>query len=202
MARLDREFFLQDTVEAAKKLLGCCLVRVDGGETMVCRITETEAYIGAVDKACHAYGGRRTPRTETLYAAPGTSYVYLIYGMYCCLNLVTEAQGTAAAVLIRGAVPVRGIDEITGNRFGVKAEDMTANQRKNFLNGPGKLCMGLGITRVQNGLDVENNELVVCTDIPELGLAAVTPEIRVSKRIGIDYAQEAADFPWRFYEPV
>ena len=97
---------------------------------------------------------------------------------------------------------MRGIDEITGNRFGVKAEDMTANQRKNFLNGPGKLCMGLGITRVQNGLDVENNELVVCTDIPELGLAAVTPEIRVSKRIGIDYAQEAADFPWRFYEPV
>ena len=82
MARLDREFFLQDTVEAAKKLLGCCLVRVDGGETMVCRITETEAYVGAVDKACHAYGGRRTPRTETLYAGPGTCYVYLIYGMY------------------------------------------------------------------------------------------------------------------------
>ena len=169
---------------------------------MVCRITETEAYIGAVDKACHAYGGRRTSRTETLYAAPGTSYVYLIYGMYCCLNLVTEAQGTAAAVLIRGAVPVCGIDEIACNRFGVKAGDMTAYQRKNFLNGPGKLCKGLGITRAQNGLDVENNELVVCTDMPELGLAAVTPEICVGKRIGIDYAQEAVDFPWRFYEPV
>ena len=155
-----------------------------------------------LDKACHAYGGRRTSRTETLYAAPGTSYVYLIYGMYCCLNLVTEAQGTAAAVLIRGAVPVCGIDEIACNRFGVKAGDMTAYQRKNFLNGPGKLCKGLGITRAQNGLDVENNELVVCTDMPELGLAAVTPEICVGKRIGIDYAQEAVDFPWRFYEPV
>ena len=197
MTRLHADFYARDTLTVARELVGRYLLRRLNGAELVCRITETEAY-----KACHAYGGRRTPRTETLYAAPGTSYVYLIYGMYCCLNLVTEAQGTAAAVLIRGAVPVRGIDEITGNRFGVKAEDMTANQRKNFLNGPGKLCMGLGITRAQNGLDVENNELVVCTDIPELGLAAVTPEIRVSKRIGIDYAQEAADFPWRFYEPV
>ena len=82
MARLNREFFLQDTVAAAQALLGCYLVRVDGGETIVCRITETEAYVGAVDKACHAYGGRRTKRTETLYATPGTAYVYLIYGMY------------------------------------------------------------------------------------------------------------------------
>jgi DNA-3-methyladenine glycosylase len=202
MTRLHADFYARDTLTVARELVGRYLLRRLNGAELVCRITETEAYIGAVDKACHAYGGRRTPRTETLYAAPGTSYVYLIYGMYCCLNLVTEAQGTAAAVLIRGAVPVRGIDEITGNRFGIKAEDMTANQRKNFLNGPGKLCMGLGITRAQNGLDVENNELVVCNDIPELGLAAVTPEIRVSKRIGIDYAQEAADFPWRFYEPV
>ena len=78
MARLNRDFFLQDTVTAAQALLGRYLVRVDGGETIVCRITETEAYVGAVDKACHAYGGRRTKRTETLYAAPGTAYVYLI----------------------------------------------------------------------------------------------------------------------------
>lgn len=202
MTRLHADFYARDTLSVARELVGRYLLRRLNGVELVCRITETEAYIGAVDKACHAYGGRRTSRTETLYAAPGTSYVYLIYGMYCCLNLVTEAQGTAAAVLIRGAVPVCGIDEIACNRFGVKAEDMTAYQRKNFLNGPGKLCKGLGITRAQNGLDVENNELAVCTDMPELGLAAVTPEVCVGKRIGIDYAQEAVDFPWRFYEPV
>ena len=81
MARLDSKFFLRDTVAAAQDLLGRYLIRSDGEERIVCRITETEAYVGAIDKACHAYGGRRTPRTETLYAAPGTSYVYLIYGM-------------------------------------------------------------------------------------------------------------------------
>ena len=108
MARLNREFFLQDTVAAAQALLGCYLVRVDGGETIVCRITETEAYVGAVDKACHAYGGRRTKRTETLYAAPGTAYVYLIYGMYSCLNFVTGPEGEASAILVRGCAPVYG----------------------------------------------------------------------------------------------
>ena len=110
MARLDSKFFLRDTVAAAQDLLGRYLIRRDGEETIVCRITETEAYVGAIDKACHAYGGRHTPRTETLYAAPGTTYVYLIYGMHHCLNFVTEPEGTASAVLIRGAVPVQGLE--------------------------------------------------------------------------------------------
>lgn len=202
MTRLPADFYARDTLTAARELVGRYLVRRTGGAELVCRITETEGYIGAVDKACHAYGGRRTARTETLYAAPGTSYVYLIYGMYCCLNLVTEDEGTAAAVLIRGAVPVYSIDRIACNRFGVKAESMTAYQRKNFLNGPGKLCKGLEITRAQNGLDAENSELFVCTDIQELGLPPLTPEVRTGKRIGIDYAEEAVDFPWRFYEPL
>ena len=96
----------------------------------------------------------------------------------------------------------RSADAIAGNRFGVPAAEMTAYQRKNFLNGPGKLCRGLGITREQNGLGVENGELFVCAELPELGLPAVTPEVCRGKRIGIDYAGEAADFLWRFYEPV
>lgn len=201
MARLDREFFLQDTVEAAKKLLGCCLVRVDGGETMVCRITETEAYVGAVDKACHAYGGRRTKRTETLYAAPGTAYVYLIYGMYSCLNFVTGPIGEASAILIRGGVPVYGGDGAARRRFGLPMEEMSAYQRKNFLNGPGKLCKGLAIDRTLNSLPLGSETLYLAYDLPELGLPERPGDLpfHTGKRVGIDYAEEAVDFPWRFW---
>ncbi len=104
MEPLTREFYDRDTVEAARDLLGKLLEReLPGGERLICRITETEAYVGRMDKACHAYGYKRTPRTETLFAPPGTAYIYLIYGMYHCLNLVTEPEGEPCAVLIRGA---------------------------------------------------------------------------------------------------
>ena len=200
MARLDRDFFLQDTVEAAKGLLGRYLVRVDGAETMVCRITETEAYVGAVDKACHAYGGRRTPRTETLYAGPGTVYVYLIYGMYHCLNFVTGPEGTASAVLIRGCAPACNPDALSRRRFGIPAAEMSTYQRKNFLNGPGKLCKALSIDRCCNNLPLENNLLYLADELPELGLLARPTDLpfQTGRRIGIDYAEEAIEFPWRF----
>ena len=201
MTRLTREFFLQDTVTAARELLGRYLVRVDGGETMICRITETEAYIGAVDKACHAYGGRRTKRTETLYTAPGTAYVYLIYGMYSCLNFVTGPEGEASAVLVRGCVPVYGADGVARRRFGVQAAEMSAYQKKNFMNGPGKLCRGLSIDRSLNGLPLGGGALCLAHDLPEYGLARRQENLpfHVGKRIGIDYAGEAVDFPWRFW---
>ena len=99
MPKLIRDFFDRDTLTVARDLLGKYLVRRVDGDLLSGRIVETEAYIGAIDRACHAYGGRRTPRTETLYAPPGTAYVYLIYGMYHCLNFVTEGEGVAAAVL-------------------------------------------------------------------------------------------------------
>lgn len=103
MQLLTREFYARDTLTVARALLGQHIVRkLPEGTQLVCRITETEAYIGPIDKACHAYGGRRTPRTQTLYARPGTAYLYLIYGMYHCLNFVTEPEGTPCAVLIRG----------------------------------------------------------------------------------------------------
>ena len=89
MARLSRQFYMEDTVEVAKALLGKYLVRRLGGETLVCRITETEAYVGRMDKACHAYNYRRTPRTEVMFGEAGHAYIYLIYGMYNCLNFVT-----------------------------------------------------------------------------------------------------------------
>lgn len=195
MEKLPRAFFDRDTVQVARDLLGQHLVRIlPDGTPLVCRITQTEAYVGRMDKACHAYNYRRTPRTETLFAPPGTAYIYLIYGMYHCLNFVTEPEGEPCAVLIRGAQPVKNADIIAENRFGRKYEDMPPYQRKHFLDGPGKLCLGLGLTRLQNGLDLLGNELFVCSAPPP-----AAQQIRVGKRIGIDYAQEAVDFPWRFW---
>ena len=110
MARLSRDFYNGDTVETARALLGKCLVRVRNGETLACRITETEAYIGRCDKACHAYNYRKTERTSTLFLAPGHAYIYFIYGMYHCLNFVAEPEGEPAAVLIRGGEPLAGTD--------------------------------------------------------------------------------------------
>jgi len=195
MELLTRDFYDRDTVTVARELLGKHLVRVtETGELLVGRITETEAYVGRMDKACHAYGYKRTKRTETLFAPPGTAYIYLIYGMYHCLNFVTEPEGEPCAVLIRGLTAVENGDIIAKNRFDRKMEEMTPYQRKNFLNGPGKVCRGLSLTREQNGLDLTRREsgLYVCGG-PAPG------HIRVGKRIGIDYAQEAVDFPWRFW---
>ena len=132
-----------------------------------------------------------------MFAAPGTAYIYIIYGMYHCLNLVTEPEGEPCAVLIRGAQPTENVDRIAQNRFGCKYSQMTAYQRKNFLNGPGKLCRGLSLTREQDGISLLT---------PDSGLYLLdgpTPEqIQVGKRVGIDYAEEAVDFPWRFWTEV
>ena len=200
MARLMADFFDRETLTVARELLGKYLARRTDRGLLVCRLTETEAYVGAVDKACHAYGGLRTARTETLYAAPGTAYVYLIYGMYHCLNFVTEPEGVASAVLLRSAVPVYGTDEISRNRFGVKHNTLTKYQRKNFLNGPGKLCRGLAVTCAENSLPAGDDRLCLWDELPELGLPTFHPgSIQSGKRIGIDYAEEAAEFPWRFW---
>lgn len=201
---LAQRFFEGDTVQTARSLVGKYLVRRYDGLTLAARITETEAYVGRTDKACHAYGYRKTERTRTLFAPPGTAYVYLIYGMHCCLNFVTEPEGEPAAVLIRGLAPRHNQDIIAENRFHCKCADMSAYQKKNFLNGPGKVCAGMNIDRSLNALPWGSQKLFVCQSLDELGLP--TPEedlaplrIRVGKRIGIDYAQEAVDFPWRFY---
>lgn len=201
---LTQDFFAGDTLKTARALVGKYLVRRLGEVVLAARITETEAYIGRMDKACHAYNYRKTERTKTLYAPPGTAYVYLIYGMHCCLNFVTEPEGEPAAVLIRGGEPRFSLERMAENRFHCKPEDMTAYQRKNFLNGPGKLCAGLEIDRRLNGLPWGSPELTVCERLSEVGILdwpedEKKPEIQTGKRIGIDYAEEAVDFPWRFY---
>lgn len=193
MKILTREFYDRDTLTVAKDLLGCLLVREYEGERLVGRITETEAYIGRCDKACHAYGYKRTPRTETLFARPGTAYLYLIYGMYTCLNFVTERSGEPAAVLIRGVEAVEGAQAMARLRFGKGLNELTAYQRKNFLNGPGKVCKGMALDRKLNGHDLLTPPLYV---LPREGTVG---EIHCGPRIGVDYAQEARDFPWRFW---
>lgn len=201
MTRLSRKFYEGDTVETARRLLGNYLVRRLDGELLAGRITETEAYIGRCDKACHAYNYRRTERTSTLFLAPGHAYIYFIYGMHYCLNFVTEPEGEPAAVLIRAIEPVAGTDTIRRLRFGDKP--LTAYRRKNFMNGPGKVCQGLALTKAQNRLDLVTGEtLFVCDSPADIGLTepAPVPEVlRSGPRIGVDYAQEAKDFPWRFW---
>lgn len=201
--KLTQDFYDRDTRQVARDLLGKYLVRVQDGRRLVLRISETEAYIGRMDKACHAYQYRRTPRTETLFAPPGTAYIYLIYGMHHCLNFVTEPEGEPSAVLIRGGQPRGEPDLLTRNRYGKAPADLTAYQRKNFLNGPGKLCKALALTRAQNGCSLLGEDLFVCDRLEDLGLSTPPEDllpltIRTSKRIGIDYAEEAADFPWRY----
>jgi DNA-3-methyladenine glycosylase len=200
MARLSREFYDRDTVLVARELLGKYLVRRLDGETLVCRITETEAYIGRCDKACHAYNYKKTERTSALFQPPGHAYVYFIYGMHHCLNFVTEPEGEPAAVLIRGAEPVHGLDAMWTARYGEKP--VTPQRLRTLLNGPGKLCQALGITKQENRLDLVTGETLFVCDSPEdVGLPCPAPIreiIRSGPRIGVDYAEEARDFPWRF----
>lgn len=202
MARLSRQFYRGDTVETARQLLGKYLVRRLEGETLVCRITETEAYVGRCDKACHAYNYRKTDRTATLFLEPGRAYVYLIYGMYHCLNFVTEPEGEPAAVLIRGGEAIAGQETMSCLRYGKPFEELTSYQRKNFLNGPGKLCKALSLTRADDRTDLTRDILFVCDSPADVGLpcpAPVKEKICSGPRIGVDYAEEARDFPWRFW---
>lgn len=200
---LDRAFYDRDTRLVARELLGKYLVLVRDGPPLAVRLCETEAYIGRMDKACHAYGYRRTRRTETLFAAPGTAYVYLIYGIYHCLNLVTEPEGEPCAVLIRGGEARLGAEAIARARFGKGLAELSPYQRKNFLNGPGKLCQALGLTRRDDGLSLLGGELFVCDRLEDVG--GVSPEgdrapftVLAGPRVGIDYAEEAVAFPWRY----
>lgn len=200
MARLSREFYNRDTVEVSQRLLGKCLVRVLDGQLLAGRITETEAYVGRCDKACHAYNYRKTERTSTLFGPPGHAYIYLIYGMYHCLNFVTEPEGEPAAVLIRALEPIAGTEVMLRLRYGDRP--LTAYRRKNFLNGPGKICKGLSLSRAENGLDLTGGTLFVCDSPADIGLpcpALPGERMRAGPRIGVDYAEEARDFPWRFW---
>lgn len=202
MAILTRDFYNGNTAEIARALLGKYLVRRISGHTLVCRITETEAYIGRCDRACHAYGYRKTNRNMVMFGPPGHAYIYFVYGMHHCLNFVTEPEGEPSAVLLRGAEPICGIDEMCLARYGLEsAAAMTPYQRKNFLNGPGKICKALFLSTDENGVDLTSDLLFICDSPTDIGLASPLPKeetIRCGPRIGIDYAGEDKHLPWRF----
>lgn len=193
MKTLTREFYNRDSLIVAKELLGKVLVHRVDEKLISAKIVETEAYMGIEDKAAHSFGGKRTPRVEVMYGGPGFSYVYIIYGMHHCFNIVTREEGTPQAVLIRAVEPIDGFDLIAQNRFKKPFNQLTKGQITGLTNGPGKLCKALMIDKKLNGEDLCGRTLSVENRKEE----SIT--ILTSKRIGIDYAEEAKDFLWRFY---
>jgi DNA-3-methyladenine glycosylase len=186
--KLAREFYLrEDTLQIARELLGKLIVIPTAtGEKVSGMIVETEAYLGAEDKACHSYNNRRTTRTETMFAIGGTAYVTFIYGMYFQFNVVTGAIGSPHAVLIRAVEPVQGVELMRTQRGAMKD--------KNLTSGPGKLCIAFGIDKGFNKADLLG-EKVWLEDYRQFA----DSEISEGKRIGIDYAEEFAEKPWRFW---
>ena len=191
LKKLDREFFNRKTEVVAEDLLGKYLVRETVDHKMVGKIIEVEAYLGPNDKACHTYNYKKTERTKTMYEEPGTIYVYLIYGVYHCLNVITEPKGMPCAVLIRQLFPIEGVEHMVQNRKTKIGKDF-----KNLADGPGKLCIALDITKNEfNGKDSCSTDSKLFFATGEKGL---NEKITVNKRIGIDYAEEDKDRLLRF----
>jgi len=192
LSKLEREFYKKSSIELAKDLIGKILVHKFNGYEVSGRIVEVEAYMGIEDKAAHSFSGKRTKRTEVMYGIPGILYVFLIYGMYCCVNVVAGEIDEPQAVLIRAIEPIHGLDQMSFNRYKKPYEELAKKERLNLTNGPGKLCMAMGIGRGANGVDLCKDNFFVEVD-------EYKAEIVSSKRIGIDYAKEAVDFLWRFH---
>ena len=199
--RLQRAFYARDTLTVARHLLGQRLVRIldgstglaaggstelaAGGQRLSGRIVEVEAYIGQGDQACHAARGL-TPRTKVMFGPPGFAYVYFIYGMYHCLNVVTEPEGFPAAVLIRALEPLEGLPLMRHLRQNRPDDKLT--------NGPGKLCQALSITREMNGADLVSNEVLYIekeTPVPD-------EAVQTTPRINVRGDERALTVPWRF----
>lgn len=197
--KLNREFYLQDTVEIAKKLLGKILVHRISGKTIKAKITETEAYLGLEDKAAHSYGGKKTARTEIMYGMGGFSYVYFIYGMYYCFNVVTKEEGNPQAVLIRAVEPLECSKDIMAqNRYFVAWSELSNYQQKNLCNGPGKLAIAYGFDKSSNGADLTGDIIYIERSRTKPHPGNTNEKIIATKRIGIDYAGEAKDWELRF----
>ena len=190
---MNKEFYNVDGITLAKNLLNKFLIREYENKKIVTKIVETEAYMGTIDKAAHAYNNKKSKRTGPLYLSGGHIYVYLIYGMYNCLNLSANKENIPECVLIRAVEPISNFDEISYNRFSKPYDNLTNYQRKNLTNGPGKLCKGLNIDRSLSGKNIFGNELYIEDNKDD------DFEIVEDKRINIDYAQEYKDKLWRFY---
>lgn len=213
---LPREFFTRDGLTVAKELLGKILVHETSKGKIQGIITEVESYMGVEDKGSHTYGGRRTERTEPMFHIGGTSYVYFTYGMYHCMNIATEVSEHPQAVLLRSVIPADKESEermlqlrlesaLPGllKRKEAKGETLTdsevENKKKSLLkhlaDGPGKLCIAMEVSKQQNDVDMVHSDSFYVAE----GIPVAREEIKAGKRIGIEYAEEAADYLWRFY---
>lgn len=171
-----REFFHLDTTYVARTIIGSWLARCHENQWYGARIVETEAYLGSADAAAHSFRGRRTPRVEPMYMEGGHLYVFFVYGMHCCANVVTQPAGIAEAVLLRAA-------------------EFPGQAPSKLLSGPGKLCAALGVRVGYSGLD-----LLADGDIRLFRPHGADARIGISRRIGVDYAGEAAAWPLRFFD--
>lgn len=176
-----------DVTRVSRELLGKRLCSLIGGHFTSGIIIETEAYCGRGDKACHANNGKRTPRTEVMFGEPGHAYIYLCYGIHHLFNVVTNREGLADAVLVRAVYPETGVERMQKRRGGTSL--------RNLVNGPGKFTQALGITTDLNKTSLLSKPLW----IEDTSFAISPSDITHSKRIGIDYAEEDALKPWRYF---
>ena len=206
-----REFYRTDALVLSENLIGKTLVHRVNGVELAGVITETEAYMGEIDRASHAYGGRRTARTETLFLEGGHAYVYLIYGIYSCMNITANENGVPQGTLIRAVYPIAGQEEMyrtyieKGRRkkSPPKASaDLSPKERYSLTNGPGKLCVAMAVDRSLDRHDMviedSGNGRPGKSDFFVRDDGYCAEEIVRAPRIGIDYAGEAAEYPWRF----
>lgn len=224
--RLPREFFMTDALVLSQALLGKIMVHRTPYGTVRGIITETEAYMGVEDKGSHTYMGRRTERTEPMFHIGGTSYVYFIYGMYNCMNITAGEAEIPQAALIRAVEPADEASREIMEKLRVqklsrrkktpehadaqsacipdksakdqpgrdKGAQLPSSVRKHLADGPGKLCIAMDITKKDNDVDMAESEDFFLTE----GIEVEEAQIEKGKRIGIDYAEEAADYLWRF----
>ncbi|MBD7962723.1 DNA-3-methyladenine glycosylase [Fictibacillus norfolkensis] len=175
------------TLDLAKELLGMKLIHDDDKGTTSGYIVETEAYLGPEDRAAHSYNNRRTARTEVMYDEAGTIYTYFIYGMHVCFNIVSGPVNKPEAILIRALQPIEGIEEMKERRVRAKTEIQ-------LTNGPGKLSKAMGFTLSDNGKKMNEENIRI-----EEGIELGVHEISSGPRIGIQYAEEAVHYPYRFW---
>lgn len=182
-----REFYLHHTIDVAKQLLGSYLCTELNGILTYGMIVEVEAYIGVIDKASHTYKGKRTKRTEIQFGIGGYAYIFFVYGMYSQFCVVTGPENVPEAILIRAIEPIYGTDIMQQRRNQINT--------KNLTNGPGKLCIALGITTKLYGQDLCGDTIWISP--PNTNIQSI--DIVTAKRIGVDYAEEFANKLWRFY---
>ena len=186
--KLPKDFYLDDPVIIAPKLLGKILVRKIDNITLAGQIVEVEAYRGEDDPAAHSFSGQ-TNRNDVMFRKGGLLYVYFTYGMHFCSNVVTGGEGNGWAVLIRGIEPLEGIGTMAVNRF--NKTDITKREKINLTNGPAKICQAFSIARNENGCDLIGDEIYLL-DAPQIKKNSIV----VTTRIGI---KKAVDYKWRFY---